>query len=546
MQVIKNFEELFPCSKKLSAHDDNDARVNPKSFTEIIYFLNENSARFSNLDKALEQLNGDYSYLPVLMQLEYKFQNKKKDNLNFPKPSKKYILNPGLEIFTISWSGLADFFTFCVEGASSADKLSSTDIHEGSEYLLLWKNGQEEVRIKKAQEADLLILKIIEEDMDPLQLWRESGINPAVLDQLLDNAVAEEMILRGESKLVRDWQNVPAVKNYSREVLVSEDFTIQWHITHTCDLHCKHCYDRTLLSNVNMDQANRILDQLYYFCREMNIDGHVVLSGGNPYLHRNFYDIYQGVIDRGFSASILGNPVSREAIEKTVAIQTPGFYQVSLEGLQENNDYIRGKNNFDNVVNFLKILDEYNIYSLVMLTLTSYNVGEVIDLIKFLDGKVDSFNFNRLSQVGEGMNLPLPDKNEYEEFLQSYLKEFDNYDHPRLKDNLFNIILQREGKDLSDGCTGFGCGAAFNFVAILPDGQVHACRKFPSEIANIFNSDLVDIYNSELARKYRNGAAECAGCNLRPLCGGCMAVTSGAGLDPFVNKDPFCFYEQKR
>ena len=29
------------------------------------------------------------------------------------------------------------------------------------------------------------------------------------------------------------------------------------------------------------------------------------------------------------------------------------------------------------------------------------------------------------------------------------------------------------------GCTGFGCGAAFNFMAVLPDGEVHACRKVP-------------------------------------------------------------------
>ncbi|NDY43751.1 hypothetical protein G3N55_13020, partial [Dissulfurirhabdus thermomarina] len=39
------------------------------------------------------------------------------------------------------------------------------------------------------------------------------------------------------------------------------------------------------------------------------------------------------------------------------------------------------------------------------------------------------------------------------------------------KDNLLNALLHREGLPLSDGCTGYGCGAAFNFIALLPDGE---------------------------------------------------------------------------
>jgi hypothetical protein len=49
-----------------------------------------------------------------------------------------------------------------------------------------------------------------------------------------------------------------------------------------------------------------------------------------------------------------------------------------------------------------------------------------------------------------------------------------------LKDNLLNLVLAEGGEAPFGGCTGNGCGAAFNFVTLLSDGEVHACRKFPS------------------------------------------------------------------
>jgi radical SAM protein with 4Fe4S-binding SPASM domain len=94
---------------------------------------------------------------------------------------------------------------------------------------------------------------------------------------------------------------------------------------------------------------------------------------------------------------------------------------------------------------------------------------------------------------------------------------------------------------LLGGCAGFGCGAAFNFVSLLPDGEVHACRKFPSLIGNIFSQSLREIYDAPVARRYRAGSFACRECRLRPACGGCLAVSHGFGLDVFTERDPYCF-----
>ena len=110
-----------------------------------------------------------------------------------------------------------------------------------------------------------------------------------------------------------------------------------------------------------------------------------------------------------------------------------------------------------------------------------------------------------------------------------------------LKDNLINIVRQEKNETLFGGCTGHGCGAAFNFLALLPDGEVHACRKFPSLVGNITNHNLYDIYHTDLAERYRTGSRACRNCRLNPVCRGCLAIAYSMGLDVFTDKDPFCF-----
>jgi selenobiotic family peptide radical SAM maturase len=321
-------------------------------------------------------------------------------------------------------------------------------------------------------------------------------------------------------------------------------FGLQWHITHACDLSCAHCYDRTELRATPWDDCRRVLDELEAFCRARDVTGSVALSGGNPFLHPRFFDVYEAVVDRGFAVSLLANPVTAEVVERLVAIRRPAFYQVSLEGLEEHNDCIRGPGSFRRVLELLPILDTHGIRSVIMLTLTRKNLGEVIPLARLLRGRVGRFTYNRLVQVGRGAALAVPSKEEYAEFAIHWVAEQQK--DPKglgLKDNLLNVVQRAIGQPLSGGCSGFGCGAAFNFVAVLPDGDAHACRKFPSPIGNVLTDGLAAVYDGEAARRYRRGCSACDECAIRRRCGGCLAVASAAGLDPYRERDPMCFID---
>ena len=315
----------------------------------------------------------------------------------------------------------------------------------------------------------------------------------------MKRAVGEGLLITPRSKIRRDPAAYPHSVVREREFLESPTFTLQWHITQACDLHCRHCYDRSPRSPLTWEQGMKILNDLDRFCREKRVQGQVSFTGGNPLLHPRFNDLYRAAGALGFGTAILGSPTSRERLREIRAIGEPHFFQVSLEGLREHNDWVRGPGHFDRVMEFLAILKELEIYSMVMLTLTRDNLGQVIPLAEGLQGKTDRFFFNRLSQVGEGANLQVPGRREYAAFLEAYLRAAEKNPVMGIKDNLINILHHRKGIPLFGGCAGFGCSAAFNFITVLPDGEVHACRKLPSPLGNILENSLLELYDSEAA-----------------------------------------------
>jgi selenobiotic family peptide radical SAM maturase len=444
-------------------------------------------------------------------------------------------INPSVQLLKISWKNLLSLF-------EDVDPELKNQPEPGKEMILLWKNPEtDEVTFCPASNEDLLVLKMLAEDIKPEKVAEEGNIPIGAVCQAIDRAISKGILFSPGSRLKRDPLIFSSNEYINESFLSSNSFTLQWHITQACDLHCRHCYDRSTRSHMTFEHAIKILDDLITFCRKRYVKGSISFTGGNPFLYPNFIEIYRAASERGFSLSILGNPVSRQQLEEIVAIQKPGYFQVSLEGLPEYNDFIRGEGHFNRIIEFLKLLREMNIFSMVMLTLTKDNIRQIIPLGEMLRDLTDRFHFNRLSMVGEGANLKLPEKNGYISFLESYVKATETNPVLGLKDNLFNILRYENGIKTFGGCTGYGCGAAFNFLAVLPDGEVHACRKFPSPIGNVFYQNIDEIYGSETAIRYRSGCAECRNCSIRPVCGGCFASSFSHGLNIFEEKDPFCF-----
>jgi len=476
-------------------------------------------------------------FLSDLARLEESIFAVEKNKESIPREVGRPTVNPTIQIIELSWKNLTVFIDRC------RDVSTVQPVHRNERILLFYNPLSESVTARPATDEDLLVLKLIVEGISPEEVAIQGSLPVGAVDGALYRAAASGLVLMPPSLIRRDLRVFQNSNGIPQQYFSSPSFTLQWHVTQVCDLHCKHCYDRSSRSQMALGQSIKILDDLRAFCKSRHVMGAISFSGGNPLLHPDFRDIYRAAAERGFTTAILGNPASRERIKELISIQMPAFFQVSLEGLREHTDDVRGRGHFDRIMAFLDVLRDLKVSSMVMLTLTSENIDQVIPLGEALRDKADIFHFNRLSMVGEGANLKMPDSRRYRAFLQSYLKAAETNPVMGIKDNLINIIRRDQGVEPFGGCTGYGCGAAFNFVSLLADGEVHACRKFPSPIGNINQHSLSDIYESDAARRYRSGAAGCRTCSIRLVCGGCLASAHSHGLNIFEDKDPFCFIE---
>lgn len=443
------------------------------------------------------------------------------------------ILNPTLQIVPVSWKNLVPLLKGC-------KKRDQARVVPCDEVVMVWQlSGTGEVQAEAAESSDLLAIKLVVEGISSGEAAGEAGVSVGVIDAILRAATRKGILLSPHSTLRRKHAN--AGSTVEQCYAAAEVFTLQWHLTQECDLHCRHCYDRSSRNEFPFARSLSLLDELTDFCSSRFIRGQVTLTGGNPLLYPRFMELYRAAAERGLMIAILGNATDQTTIERIMAIDVPVYYQVSLEGLEAHNDEIRGAGNYRRTIDFLRMMNEIGAPTMVMLTLTRHNLEQVIPLAEQLEGITGGLAFNRLALFGEGASLELPTPAEYQVFLERYASALDDHPVLSLKDSLLNTVFERENSGLFGGCAGYGCGAAFNFVSVLSDGEVHACRKFPSLIGNILTDTLEGVYDSRAAHRYRSGSAACAGCSLHAVCRGCPAVTASLGLNPFIDKDPFCF-----
>ncbi len=495
--------------------------------------LESRMPKMTRLSGFLENTADRIDFPPYLIDLA-RIEEARYDLANssppLPESVKERMINPALELLAVNWANLPE----CITDPGVIPS-------PGRAYVVIWiRPGSRGVSITGAGADELLALKIVSEGMDPSGAAAEGGISAAAVGNLLFRMQQRGLILAPDSMIRRPCR-FPAGEIKDPDFFVSNTFALQWHITQACDLNCRHCYDRSERETMTLQQALGVLDTFHDFCTRHHVYGHVSFSGGNPLLYPHFDRIYQEAADRGFMTAILGNPAPLHRIENILSVHKPGFFQVSLEGMKEHNDSIRGPGNYDRVMDFLNLLGDLGIYRMVMLTLTRHNRDQVLDLADSLEGRTELFTFNRLASVGQGAGLEAFPPALFPGFLSAYMDAAASNPVMAFKDNLFNLLRWQKGMPAGGGCTGHGCGAAFNFVSVLPDGEVHACRKFPSWIGNIYEQSLNDIYHGSYAVKYRSGSGACSDCPVRPVCGGCLAVSYGCGLDIFNDKDPYCF-----
>jgi len=341
-------------------------------------------------------------------------------------------------------------------------------------------------------------------------------------------------------------------------------FVLQWHVTARCENHCKHCYlmdspgyKSEIENELSLEQDFRIVDDFYEMLKSLNVKGRINFTGGDPLLKKGIFSLIKYARKKGIGVAILGNPepLNIETARKLKSLNLRS-YQVSIDGLRKTHDYLRYEGNFDRTIEGIRILNKIGVPSVVMFTLSKFNMNDLIPVIEIVaKEKVKIFDFARLVPIGSGIQFKndLIDPYEYRELLLRVLRKYEELEEQGCetffgrKDNLWKFLYYEMGKfspSKEDKETIFsGCAIGINLMVIAADGIVYPCRRLPVKIGKVPEQKLKDIFieSKELNRMRRvENLKKCKNFPLLQYCRGCPAVAYGLTGDYFA-PDPQCW-----
>ena len=327
-----------------------------------------------------------------------------------------------------------------------------------------------------------------------------------------------------------------------------KSFHLQWHITERCNLHCKHCYSdpKFLKNELESSDLVKILEK---FIKQVQIwqlpkeTVRISFTGGEPFVKKEFFQLLQKCYENQnlFSYGILTNGIllNQENIKKIKDLKID-YVQVSLEGMKEINDSIRGKDTFDKIIKAITLLKKEKIPVSISITVNKANLAEVSKIIQLAKELKVTISIRRLVPIGRGKKTE-----------KSFLS-------PKETEGLYSSVLEMKEKywnQINLGCedgilsqkprySPNGCSAGYGSITILSNGDVYPCRRLNIHCGNLLDQDFSDIYYSKEfqgLRNLNNVNKACHSCPFFLEChGGAKCIACAYFGSPF-SPDPQCW-----
>ena len=303
-------------------------------------------------------------------------------------------------------------------------------------------------------------------------------------------------------------------------------------LTLRCNEHCLHCGsscgENAVLEEVSLETYKQLLDEVGDNFDKKRVQ--LCITGGEPMLRKDFFDIMAYAHERGFRWGMTSNAtlITEEAARRLAEVGM-GTISVSLDGLKESHDAFRRTNGaYDRALEGIHHLVDNGSFKHVQVTTVVHhqNIGELDRLFEVLDKiDIDSWRIINMEPIGRALEHP------------GLMLTDDDYR------TLFAYIrrMRRDGYPVSYGCSHFLgldlerevrnwyylCIAGIYTASIMTNGDIGACldiERRPETIqGNIYRDRFTDVWRNRFEYFRRDAAAlneTCAACPDRRFCAG--------------------------
>ena len=315
---------------------------------------------------------------------------------------------------------------------------------------------------------------------------------------------------------------------------------IHIHLTSKCNFKCNYCY---VPNAVKMKEDILAPSAIQSFLKQIvpKFSPNITLTGGEPMLHPNFFEIVD-MIHSDFQLGMIlltnGSLITQENISKIVSHIS--LIQISLDSNnQKINDKLRRKGAYETVKNAVELLQKSKANYKIACTVSKLN-------IESLKGLVETFGNRVLFQ-------PLYRLNDVNNFMEEYYIEgFEYYSALKAIPNI-EVLRDMTGtiaRRKNIPC--LRCSAGNGSLSIDARGDVYPChmlhhKEFLS--GNIHTDSFESIYfDSESLKRIRqltvDNIQECSKCAVKYLCGGACRARNYYMNNNLEDCDAFCEYEK--
>jgi heme d1 biosynthesis radical SAM protein NirJ len=177
-----------------------------------------------------------------------------------------------------------------------------------------------------------------------------------------------------------------------------------WNLIRRCNLTCKHCYsisaDRDFPGELSTREVYSVMDDLKAFGVPV-----LILSGGEPLLRSDIFEISRRAKDMGFyvGLSTNGTLIDESNIDQIAAIGYD-YVGISIDGIRETHDQFRRKQGaYDESMHAIRLCHDAGIKVGMRFTLTMDNAHELPELLEVMEQEqVDKFYLSHLNYAGRG------------------------------------------------------------------------------------------------------------------------------------------------
>jgi len=331
--------------------------------------------------------------------------------------------------------------------------------------------------------------------------------------------------------------------------------TVSWNLTQRCNLHCAHCYidanaraDRD--GELDTEESLRVLREI----GEVNPQAVLILTGGEPLLRKDIFDIIRTSREIGFWTVLgsHGGMLDAEVADRLVdaGLRGVGVSVDSVQAVQHNR--FRGISGaWEKTVAAMSVMRQRGLPFLVETTVTRFNKDRLGEMAAFAAAQgATALNVFFLVPTGRGANLNDLTPGEYEQTLVALARLQGEYEGKLLVNAKCAPHYRRALWELDADSKfvrtfhGGGCPAGTYYCRITPKGDLTPCPYMPLPVGNLREASFATLWRTapvlrELREARRGG--RCGSCEFSELCGGCRCRAYATTGDVLA-EDPSCTY----